>query len=218
MDFFKQLIDIVKPVADKVITASNNGFPFSVSEARLNTLAAEAIVDEPNLTRLNLTCLPDELVTGGEVRLAKLPVTFKIRLALESCEITPARKLLILRRLGDMELDGPTLPISLFARLIKILVCGLFGIDPTRFALKGISGLTMKDDYITADLDVMGAQDALANAVRTRLSEHFPAQLIDPILDAAGDALFARVEISEVEIRNGEICGHLKLVGEHHES
>lgn len=212
MSFLDKMIDIAKPFANKSAMAASNGFSISVSEAQLNTLAVRIIADEPSLTRLNLSCMPGELVIDGEARVARLPVSFKTRLSLESCEITPARKVLVLRRLDEVELSGSTFITNLYARIVKTIICGLFGIDPARFSLKGISGLKVENDRITADLDAMGAQEALTQAVRTKLSENLPAWLIDPILVATGDVLFARVGISGVEIREGKIGGTMILL------
>jgi hypothetical protein len=173
MSFF----DNMKKGAIEVALKAFDGYQLAVSETQINSLAST--ITRGSDTPVNISCQPDAIVLSGEARAMGVPLTYSTRLKLESCEISPTRKVLILRRLDNVDLGGKSLATALFARVVKVLLCGLFSIDPARFALDGQTGVNVEKDLITADLDAMGATEIILTAIKTRL----PAALI-PLLEA----------------------------------
>ena len=150
MSFF----DNLKKGAIEAALKAFDGYTLSVTETQLNSLAAT--LARSGETPISITCKPGAITIGGEAKVAVVPLTYSTRLALEACEISPTRKVLTLRRLDNVDLGGNSLTTALYARVVKTLLCGLFGIDPTRFALKDVTGVSVVNDLITADLDAMG--------------------------------------------------------------
>ena len=211
MSFF----DNLKKGAIEAALKAFDGYAVSVSEAQLNSLAATlARSGEPPIT---IICQPGAITIGGEAKVTVVPLTYSTRLALDSFEISPARKTLTLRRLDNIDLGGNNLVTALFARIVKVLLCGLFGIDPARFVSKKIAGISTEKVLITADLDVMGATEIILEAIKAKL----PAALI-PLLDSAGEvlaprlgtagnALMARIGLDDIVIEAGAISGKLRI-------
>lgn len=197
-----------------------NGYQLAVSENQLNSLAVTlAQSDDVPI----IGCQPGVIVIAGKTRVAGMQLTYSTRLALEACEISPSRKQLILRRLDNVDLGGNNLATALFARVIKTLLCGLFGIDPARFALDGIAGVRVEKDLITADFDAMGATEAILEALTARLPitlvpllETVSATLA-PGLSVAGNALLAHISIEDIAVETGEISGKLRIHPAGHE-
>lgn len=194
--------------------------PLEVSEAKLNTLAANAITDDSRIKTLNIRCQPDIITVSGSLALVGLPLTFSTRLALESCELNPARKVIVLRRLDNMTLGSDNMLAGFMAHIVKILICGLFGADLGAISLKNIQGLTISKSLITADLEAMGAMAAINNGLRTKISqgvELLPAGplakiILKPVLDLAGNALLGKLHLRNVAVAEGSVKGEVVLV------
>lgn len=206
--------DIKKTAIESALNAFN-GYPLAVSEIQLNSLAVTLAQSDD--APINIGCQPGVIVIDGKTRIAGMQLTYSTRLALEACEISPSRKQLILRRLDNVDLGGNNLATALFARVIKTLLCGLFGIDPARFALKGIAGVRVEKDIITADFDAMGATEAILAALKARLPialvpllETVSATLA-PGLSVAGNSLLAHIGIEDIAVGMGEITGKLQI-------
>ena len=208
-------LEEMKRTALKAALNAFDGYPLEVSEAQLNRLAATLTAEGD--TTVNLTCLPGAITLAGETRAAGLPLTYSTRFALEACEISPTRKVLTLRRLDAIDLGGNSLATALYARIVKTLICGLFGIDPARLALRGVAGVTVEKDLITADLDAMGATDIILEAIKEKLPpavvpllEEFGV-IFAPGLGKAGNALLSRIGIDDIAIGEGGITGKLRI-------
>jgi hypothetical protein len=192
-----------------------NGYSLAVSESLLNKLAAT--LARSGETPISITCQPGAVALGGEARVAGVLLNYSTRLALESCEISPTRKVLTLRRLDAVDLGGNSVATALYARIVKILLCGLFGIDPARFALNGVAGVTVEKDLITADLNAMGATEIILEAIKAKLPAALSPLLevadaaFPPSLGAAGNMLMARLGIQDIAIEVGRITGSLRI-------
>lgn len=160
MSFF----DNLKKGAMEAALKAFNGYAVSASEAQLNTLATN--LARSGDTPVSINCQPDAIVLSGEARALGVPLTYSTPLKLESCEISPTRKVLSLRRLDNVDLGGNNLATALFARVVKVLMCGLFSIDPARFAFDGLTGVAVEKDLITADLAAMGATEIILTAIK----------------------------------------------------
>ena len=203
-----------KAAAIESALKSFNGYPLSVSEAQLNNLVKLAQNDD---LPMSFACQTGEIVVAGQTRVAGIALAYSTRLALEACEISPDRKQITLRRLDHVDLGGNGLAAALFARVIKVLLCGLFGIDLARLALKNNAGIRVEKDLITADLDAMGATDLIVEAIKARLPDAL-APLLDsaieslaPGLGAAGNAFLAHIGIDDIAIEKHEIKGMLRI-------
>ena len=193
--------------------------PLTVTEDKLNQLATKAIADDSRIKSLNIQCRENCLVVTGTLELMGLPLNFTTQLALESCELSPSRKVIILRRLDNMALGGDTMLAGFMAHLVKILVCGLFGVDLGAISLKNITGLTISKNLITADLEAMGAMDAIMTGVRERIAQGIDLLPINslakmaakPLLDMAGNSLLDKLHLQNVTITDKGIKGEFVL-------
>lgn len=204
-----QLLDSVKQKLPETI-------PLCVSEAQLNQMVTNAISDEDRIKALTLTCDDNILTVHAVIKLAgSLAMTAKTQLAIEHCELSQTRKVIIMRRLDQTELGGTGIASSLLAHVVKLVVCGLFSVDIGAFSLRNIDGLSIDKEIITADLEAMGAIDAINKAINNKIN-----MLINPLLKTAIESLLPsltqkiidKIVIEDLLIDNFGIRGVLRLV------
>ena len=119
----QEAMDFIKKNMPKTI-------PLSVSEAQLNQMVKKAIADDSRIKSLTLSCEENVLAVEASIQMVgSLAITAKTRLALEHCELSPTRKTITMRRLDQTELGGTGAASSLLAHVVKLVVCGLFGVD-----------------------------------------------------------------------------------------
>lgn len=166
---------------------------------------------------MNFACQPGVIVVAGQTRVAGLAIAYSTRLALEACEISPDRKQITLRRLDHVDLGGNGLAAALFARVIKVLLCGLFGIDRARLALKNNAGIRVDKDLITADLDAMDATGLIVETIKAKLPDALAPLLgstiesLAPGLGAAGNAFLEHIGIDDIAVELHQIKGMLRI-------
>lgn len=193
--------------------------PIEVSEARLNQLARDAIVDDSRIESLKIHCQRDCITVSGTLRLAGVALNFTTRLALHSCELSPSRKVITLRRLDDIVIGGTGMLASFMAHVAKIVICGFFGVDLAAISLGGINGLTINKDLITADLEAMGAVEGIVKSLREKLRQRIELLpiwplvkiVVEPILDGAGPLLLSRLHLQKVAVTDRGIQGSIVL-------
>ena len=143
----------------------------------------------------------------------------KTRLALEHCELSPTSKVITMRRLDQTELGGIGVASSLLAQVVKLVVCGLFGVDIGAFSLKNINGVAIEKELITADLIAMGATDAINNAIDNKINillNSIPINpllkmLVSPVLPTLAKKLIDNIVIEDLKVAKTGITGVLKL-------
>lgn len=211
-DLFGKLSPIGKP---DLSSFKLPPIPLRVTEVKLNQLATKAIVDDSRIKSLNIQCRENCLVVTGTLELMALPLNFTTQLALESCELSPSRKVIILRRLDNIALGGDMMLAGFMAHLFKILVCGLFGVDLGAISLKNITGLTISKNLITADLEAMGAIDAIMTGVRENIAQlsinPLAKMAAKPLLDMAGNSLLDKLHLQNIAITDKGIKGEFVL-------
>ena len=193
--------------------------PIEVSEAQLNELAADAIADDSRIKSLNIKCRQDRLTVTGTLRLIGLPFNFTTQLSLESCELSPRRKVITLRRLDDIAISGKGMLASFMAYVVKIVICGLFGVDLAAISLKGIKGLTINKELITADLEAMGVVDAILTGLREKIRQRIELLpggplvriAVEPMLTATGPLLLSKLHLQNVATADKGINGEVVL-------
>ena len=193
--------------------------PIEVSEARLNQLASDAIADDKRIESLKIQCRQDRLAFTGTLRVAGLALNFTTQLALQSCELSPTRKVITLRRLDDVSIGGTSVLTSFMAHVVKIVICGFFGVDLAAISLGGIRGPAINKDLITADLEAMGAMDAIMKGLREKIRqgiELLPGGslvkiALKPMLDGAGPLLLSKLHLQKVTIADKRIRGEVML-------
>jgi hypothetical protein len=199
----------------------------SVSEAQLNQMVATTISDDSRIKSLQLICEDNVLVVNAGIQLVgSLAITATTRLALEHFELSQERKVITLRRLDNTELGGTGVASSLLARVVKLVVCGLFGIDLGEFSLKNINGLTIDKERITADLAALGVVEAITDAICSKIDLALKNIQINPwlkpiiatLLPAITKRLVAKAVIEDLSISEAGIAGTLRLFGSHDES
>lgn len=189
--------------------------PFRITEEQLNRMAAQGLGEDKRLRTLRIACVEDALDISGGIAVAGLPLNFTTRLAIEQCVFSP-RKVIVIRRLDTLSLGGDNLLASLFAYVVKVLVCGLFGVDLGAFSLKGVEGLTIDKERITADLDAMGAGDALKQALREKLISSLnlgpvKALMMGKLLDAADAKILENLSVTNIVITTEGISLDLEV-------
>ena len=209
----QEALDFVKQNIPKTI-------PLSVSEAQLNQMVTKAIADDSRIKSLTLTCEENILAVEASIQLAgSLAITAKTRLALEHCELSPTRKVITMRRLDQTELGGTGVASSLLAHVVKLVICGLFGVDIGAFSLKSINGLTIDKERISADLSAMGATDAINNAINNKINmllSNAPINpmlkmVVAPLLPTLAQKLIDKIVIDDLKVDKTGITGILQL-------
>ena len=213
--------DAEKPTIGGMATTFQKLPPISIeaSEAQLNLLVAKAIADDSRIESLKIQCRQDRLTVSGTLSLVGVTLNFTTQLALQSCELSPSRKVITLRRLDNIALGGDGMLASFMAHIVKIVICGLFGVDLAAISLKSVKGLTINKALITADLEAMGAVDAILTGLRQKIRhgiELLPVgQLvkmgIEPILAMAGPLLLGKLHLQNVAISDKGVQGEILL-------
>ena len=194
--------------------------PVEVSEAHLNQLAGDAITDDSRIESLKIKCSRDRLAVTGTLRVVAMSFNFTTQLSLQSCELSPTRKAITLRRLDDVAIGGKGMFASFMAHVVKVVICGFFGVDLAAISLGGIEGLAINKDLITADLEAMGAVDAIMKGLREKIRqgiELLPGGplvkiAVEPMLDAAGPLLLSKLHLQNVAITDNGIRGEMVLL------
>ncbi len=208
----QEAIDFVKQNMPKTI-------PLSVSEAQINQMVTKVIADDSRIKSLTLSCEEDVLAVEASIQVVGLAITAKTRLALEHCELSSAHKVITMRRLDQTELGGTGVASSLLAHVVKLVICGLFGVDIGAFSLKNINGLTIDKELITADLAAMGATDAINNAITNKINVLLNSTPINPLLKLAvtpflptlTQKLIDKIVIEDLKVATTGITGVLRL-------
>jgi hypothetical protein len=213
--------DAEKPTIGGMATTFQKLPPISIeaSEAQLNLLVAKAIADDSRIESLKIQCQQDRLTVSGTLSLVGVTLNFTTQLALQSCELSPSRKVITLRRLDNIALGGDGMLASFMAHIVKIVICGLFGVDLAAISLKSVKGLTINKALITADLEAMGAVDAILTGLRQKIRhgiELLPVgQLvkmgIEPMLAMAGPLLLGKLHLQNVAISDKGVQGEILL-------
>ena len=209
----QEAIDFIKQNMPKTI-------PLSVSETQLNQMVKKSIADDSRIKSLALTCEENVLAVETSIQMVgSLTITTKTRLALEHCELSPTRKMLTMRRLDQTELGGTGAASSLLAHVVKLVVCGLFGVDIGAFSLKNINGLTIDKSLITADLAAMGATEAINNSITNKINvllNNAPINallkiVVAPLLPTLVQKLIDKIIIEDLKVAKTGITGTLRL-------
>ena len=209
----QEAMDFIKKNMPKTI-------PLSVSEAQLNQMVKKAIADDSRIKSLTLSCEENVLAVEASIQMVgSLAITAKTRLALEHCELSPTRKTITMRRLDQTELGGTGAASSLLAHVVKLVVCGLFGVDIGAFSLKNINGLTIDKSLITADLAAMGATEAINNSITNKINvllNNAPINpmlkiVVAPLLPALAQKLIDKIIIENLNVAKTGITGTLRL-------
>lgn len=214
--------DSEQPIGESMATSLFTkipAIPIEVSEAHLNQLARKAISDDKRIESLQIQCRQDRLTFIGALRLAGLSLNFTTQLSLQNCELSPTRKVITLRRLDDIAIGGNGMLASFMAHVVKIVVCGLFGVDLASVSLNGIKGLTINKDLITADLEAMGAVDAILAGLRGKISQNIellPAGrlvkiAVESMVGAAGPLLLSKLHLQNVAVTDTGIKAEVLL-------
>ncbi len=209
----QKAMDFIKQNMPKTI-------PLSVSEAQLNQMVKKAIADDSRIKSLTLSCEENVLAVEASIQMVgSLAITAKTRLALEHCELSPTRKIITMRRLDQTELGGTGAASSLLAHVVKLVICGLFGVDIGAFSLKNINGLTIDKSLITADLAAMGATEAINDAINNKINvllNNAPInpllkKLVSPLLPTLAQKLIDKIIIEDLKVAKTGITGTLRL-------
>lgn len=186
--------------------------PLSISEGKLNQLAAKAISDESRIRSLTIKCSEGVLTLNGSVSVSVTTLNFSFGLALESFELSPQRKVIVLRRLDNFDLSGEGMMAALMAPVVKVLICGLFGVDIGALSLNGFEGLIVEKSLVTANLEKMGAMEVVTQGVQEKLVGSLN---LGPLLEAAvrlainaaSDKIIANLTVEGLAINDGGIVG-----------
>lgn len=208
----QETIEFIKQNIPKTI-------PLNVPETQLNQMVKKAITDDSRIKNLVLSCEENVLVVTASIEGVGLTFNIKTKLALEDCELSPTSKIITMRRLDQIELGGTGIASSLLAHVVKLVVCGLLGVDIGAFSLKNINGVTIEKELITADLIAMGATEAINNAINSKINlllSNTPIDpkfkmLVTPLLPTLTQKLMQNITIENLKIAKNGITGVLKL-------
>lgn len=208
----QETIEFIKQNIPKTI-------PLNVPEAQLNQMVKQAITDDSRIKNLALSCEENVLIVASSIEGVGLTFNIKTKLALEHCELSPTSKVITMRRLDQTELGGTGIASSLLAHVVKLVVCGLFGVDIGAFSLKNINGVTIEKELITADLIAMGATEAINNAINSKINlllSNTPINpmlkmVVTPLLPTLAQKLMQNITIEKLKIAKNGITGVLKL-------
>lgn len=157
LDKFKKLISTGADVllADRTIP---------IAEGVINAALAKFAADIPELSSLSLDIQEGSFELVAEVRKV-VTVKSRTRLAITSCEISAAKQLITFRRISPTELSADKLLDRILVQILKAITCGIFQIEPAKFVLEGLPGVTVNGDSYTVDL----SQTTLAESVSSKI-------------------------------------------------
>ncbi|MDP2805379.1 MAG: hypothetical protein Q8O24_05500, partial [Gallionellaceae bacterium] len=120
-------------------------------EDTINSGLATFAADIPEFTSLTLDIQDGsfELVAEG-----KKVMSFKSRTRFEiaSCEISAEKQIITFHRVTPTELSADKLIDRILVSVFKAIACQIFKIEPAKFVLEGVPGITVVGDDYTVDL------------------------------------------------------------------
>jgi hypothetical protein len=130
-----------------------------IAEGVINTALSTFVEDVPELSSLSL-----EIQDGSFEVVAKMrkvvAVKSRTRFEITSCEISAAKQLVTFRRISPTELSSEKLLDRILIQIFKI-----FQIEPAKFAVERLPGMTVNGDSYTVDL----SQTKLAESVSSKI-------------------------------------------------
>jgi hypothetical protein len=122
-----------------------------ISEAVINMALSNFAKDIPEITSLSLNVQEgyfDLLADGKKVLAFKSSTRFEIA----SCEISADKQIVTFHRISPLELSADKLIDRILIAVFKAIACQIFQVDPAKFVLEGMPGITVDGDNYTVDL------------------------------------------------------------------
>jgi hypothetical protein len=148
---FSKLLTVGKEAFNTAQTALLADRVIPISEAVINSALSNFTKDIPEISSLSLNVQEgffDLLAEGKKV------VTFKssTRFEIASCEISADKQIVTFHRISPTELSADKLIDRILIAVFKAIACQLFQIEPSKFVLDGMPGITVDGDNYTVDL------------------------------------------------------------------
>jgi hypothetical protein len=135
-----------------------------IAEGVINAALSKFAEDIPELSSLSLDIQEGSFDVVAEMRKV-VTVKSRTRFEITSCEISAAKQLITFRRISTTELSAEKLLDRILIVVFKAIACGIFQIEPAKFALAGLPGITVNGDSYTVDL----SQTKLAGSVTPKI-------------------------------------------------
>ncbi|GEM_PF-5031200 len=148
---FSKLLAAGKEAFNTAQTALLADRAIPISEALINSALSNFTKDIPEISSLSLNVQEgyfDLLADGKKV------VTFKsnTRFEITSCEISAEKQIITFHRISPTELSADKLIDRILIAVFKAIACQIFQIEPAKFVLNGMPGITVDGDNYTVDL------------------------------------------------------------------
>lgn len=122
-----------------------------ISEEVINSALSTIMENIPEISALSVEIQDgyfDVLAEGKKILTLKSRTRFEIT----SCEISARKQIATFRRTSPTELTADKLIDRILILLFKAIACRIFQIEPAKFVLGGVPGITIDGDSYTVDL------------------------------------------------------------------
>lgn len=122
-----------------------------ISEEVINSALSTFMANIPEISALSVDIQDgyfDLLAEGKKILTLKSRTRFEIT----SCEISAGKQIATFRRTSPTELTADKLIDRILILLFKAIACRIFQIEPAKFVLEGVPGITIEGDSYTVDL------------------------------------------------------------------
>jgi len=122
-----------------------------ISEEVINSALSTFMADIPEISALSVDIQDgyfDLLAEGKKILTLKSRTRFEIT----SCEISAGKQTVTFRRVSPTELSADKYIDRILILLFKAIACRIFQIEPAKFVLEGVPGITINGDGYTVDL------------------------------------------------------------------
>ena len=135
-----------------------------IAEGVINAALSKFSEDVPELSSLSLDIQEGnfELVAEGK---KILTLKSRTRFEITSCEISAEKQIITFLRISPTELSADKLLDRILIQIFKAIACGIFQIEPAKFALEGLPGMTVNGDSYTVDLSQTKLAESVTNKV-----------------------------------------------------
>lgn len=122
-----------------------------IPEGAINFSLSNFVEGIPKLSSLSLDIQDGSFELLAEGRKLVI-IKSRTRFEITSCEISAEKQLVTFRRISPTELSADKLINRVLIQVLKAIACGIFQIEPAKFVLEGLPGITVNGDSYTVDL------------------------------------------------------------------
>lgn len=194
---FTSFLDRAKNMAAKAVTEP---LTLTLDESLLNTLLEKLVTDAGGpIQGLKLVFYDGGFKARGQVIQNTVSANVEADFILEKLEISPAQQILVLRRCGELAIEGENWWSKIAVMVVEVIVSGLLRDSMMGRFVGNVDAIAVNDPEVAVDLGRLGMADKLIEAVVQKwLADNAAAKVIlKNLTGKGGNFLTNRVSLTD---------------------